>query len=487
MFGLQLRPEGLVVGNRRIHYAFVIVAVATTMWMTSSSMRFAVAVLVPRMEEKFHYWNLGSIHIFGWTIGPFGVVTCIAIGFTIQWLLSAMFSPVCGWLADRYGVRRVMWVGGVLFMFGMIMTAFITDLWEYFLFFGLVLAAGMASFQVTLVSGVTLWFRKQLGLVMGILQGLQGLGTGLAILMVYLLYDRYGWEATFLVPGLAGGIILLTLTYWFYNEPADRGITQWGAPADEPVRRLQNNAIAKLRTGVFLNQVQKTSAFWNLATIHGLGCAGHNIILILGVAIAEASGIPEGKAAVAYLTLTVVSTATRFATPVIADIVGSKGVMAVCFALQVFPILILIFAGGDVVLYFVFAVLFGIGMGGEMTAFPIINRQYYADAPTGTAYGWQMMGAGLGMALGPLAAAMLRDVSGGYVWSLWLSLGLSSLAVVAIMFLPSTKRLQLPDWEEALPPEARGNVARAGATPGAVPAQPSVAGTAGATGDGDGD
>ena len=470
MFSFGMRPEGLVVGGKRLHYAWVIVAVATVMWMTSSSMRFAVAVLVPEMEE-----------LFGWSIG------FITLGFTIQWLVSAALSPICGWLSDRYGVRSVMWIGGFLFMFGMVMTGIMTQLWEFYLYFGVVLAAGMASFQVTLVSGVTLWFRKNLGLAMGILQALQGLGTGLAILMVFLLFERYGLKVTFWIPGIAGGIILLTLTKWFYNEPAARGITQWGAPKDEPVRSLQNNAAAKLRTHVFLKQVQKTSAFWNLATIHGLGCAGHNVILILLVAIAIDDGLSSFLAAMVYLTLTLVSSATRFITPVVADVVGSKGVMGVCFVLQTFPILILMVAGDSVPLYFLFAVLFGIGMGGEMTAFPIINRQYYADAPTGTAYGWQMMGAGLGMALGPVAAGFLRDITGTYFWPLWLSFGLSVLAVVAIMFLPTTKKLQLPDWEEALPPEARTGVAAAGgAQPQPAPsAQPATAG--GATGDGDGD
>ena len=470
MLRFGLRPEGLVIGDKRIHYAFVIVAVATVMWMTSSSLRFAVAVLVPEFET-----------LFGWSL------TVITAGFTIQWLMSAAMSPICGWLSDRYGVRRVMWGGGLLFMFGMIMTGIMNSWWEYYLYFGLVLAAGMASFQVTLVSGVTLWFRKNLGLVMGVLQGLQGLGTGVAILMVYLLFDRYGLQVTFWVPGIAGGIILLTLTRWFYNEPADRGITQWGAPPGEPVRRLQNNAIAKLRTRTFLKEVQKTFAFWNLATIHGLGCAGHNIILILLVAIAIDDGISGGMAAMIYLALTVVSTATRFAVPVIADMIGSKWVMGVCFALQTLPILILFVAGDSIGLYFLFAVLFGIGMGGEMTAFPIINRQYYADAPTGTAYGWQMMGAGFGMALGPVAAGFLRDFTGTYFSSLWLSFGLSTLAVAAILFLPSTKHLQLPDWEEALPLEARGNVVRAGSASEAVPAQSNLAGPAVAAGDGDGD
>jgi len=468
MFGLGMRPEGLVIGGRRVHYAWVIVGVATIMWMTSSSMRFAVAVLVPEFEN-----------LFGWSL------TIITAGFTIQWLMSAAMSPVCGWLSDRYGVRRVMWGGAVLFIVGMVMTGIMNSWWEFYLYFGLLLAMGMASFQVTLVSGVTLWFRKNLGLAMGILQGLQGLATAFLIGLVYLMFERFGLQATFWIPGIAGGIILLALTKWFYNEPADRGITQYGAPANEPVRRLQNNAVAKLRTHVFFQQVQRTGAFWNLATIHGLGCAGHNIILILLVAIAIDDGISTGMAATIYLVLTLVSTATRFATPIVADLMGSKAVMAVCFGLQTLPILLLFVAGDSVGLYFLFAVLFGIGMGGEMTAFPIINRQYYADAPTGTAYGWQMMGAGFGMALGPVVAGALRDLTGTYIWPLWLSFGLSTLAVVAILFLPNTKRLQLPEWEEALPLEARTGVAAATAATAPVSAAPArPAATGGAAGDG---
>ncbi|MED5404446.1 MAG: MFS transporter, partial [Chloroflexota bacterium] len=109
----------------------------------------------------------------------------------------------------------------------------------------------------------------------------------------------------------------------------------------------------------------------------------------------------------------------------------------------------------DVSTYFIFAVLFGIGMGGEMTAFVIINRQYYGDAPTGTTYGWQMAGAGVGMAIGPVLGGFLRDWTGAYDWSILLSFGLSAAAVVSIFFLPSTHEHQLPNWEDALPPEAR--------------------------------
>ncbi len=439
MFRFGITPEGFAVGRRNVHYSWVIVGIASMMWMTSSGMRFATSLLIPEFHKEEY---------FGWSIG------FITLGFTIQWLASGFLAPVSGWLGDRYGVRRVMWVGASLFIAGMLLTGIMTSLWEFYLYFGVLLAAGMASFQVTLVSGVTLWFRKRLGLAMGLLQSLQGFGTALAIVTVFILFDRFGLRATFWIPGIIGGGLLLFLTRYFYNEPADLGLKPWGADEDEPVKRMQNNDLAKTRTRVFLKQAQKTTAFWNLVGIHFWGCAAHNIILILLVDMAREAGLSDVTSVVVYITLTVISTVTRFGTPVMADRFGAKAVMIVCFSAQTFPLLILL-VSQDMTAFFIFAVLFGIGLGGEMTAFPIINRQYYGDAPTGTTYGWQMGGAGVGMGVGPVLAGFLKDWTGIYDWSILLSFSLSLTAVICILFLPSSSRRQLPDWEDALPPEAR--------------------------------
>ena len=177
-------------------------------------------------------------------------------------------------------------------------------------------------------------------------------------------------------------------------------------------------------------------------------------MLVYLVAIAEAEGVSPGVAAGAFITLSVVSTLTRFFVPIAADRLGSKSAMWVCFALQTLPILLLLTAQQPWEFY-LFAVLFGIGFGGEMSAFPIINRQYYGSAPIGTTYGWQMMGAGLGMAAGALVGGQLRDWTGSFDATMWLSLGLSLTGVICITLLPSTHHHQLPDWESELPEEAR--------------------------------
>ena len=175
------------------------------------------------------------------------------------------------------------------------------------------------------------------------------------------------------------------------------------------------------------------------------------------MAVAESRGVAPGAAAGTFVVMSVFSTLTRFAVPVIADHLGSKGVMAFCFFLQTAPILLLFFAH-DSWMFYLFAALFGIGFGGEMTAFPIINRQYYGSAPIGTTYGWQMMGAGFGMASGAALGGLLRDLTEGFNATLGLSLGLSMVGVISIFLLPATSRPLLPDWEDELSPEIRPNV-----------------------------
>ena len=438
MAKFNLEPSNLVIGGRHVHYAWVIVAVGAVMRLFSSSFRSSSSILIPRLVDSF-----------GWSYGAVG------LGFAIQWIVSGLFGPPAGWLGDRYGVRWTMRLGAVLFIVGMVLTGFMRELWQFYLFFGVILSAAMGIFQVPLTAAVTLWFRKHLGTGMGLLQSSQGIGPLVAVpIMLYIIHlfggGLDGLRAAFWIPGIVGGAIILVMIRFFYNEPAQIGVRPFGAPEDEPIKAVQTGEIARVRTKVFLKQAQKTSAFWNLIGIHFWGCAGHAIILVYLVAMAEDEGVSKGLAAGAFVTMSVTSTITRFAVPVIADRMGSKPAMAGCFFLQVAPIFLLFFAQ-DAWHFYLFAVLFGIGFGGEMSAFPIINRQYYGSGPIGTTYGYQMMGAGVGMAAGALIGGQLRDITGNFDATMGLSLALSMVGVISIMLLPTTKKELLPNWEDQLP------------------------------------
>ena len=440
MLKVDLRPANLAVGSLEIHYGWVIVALASTMGCITSAVRFAAAALVPYLRD--------SASGFGWSYGA------ISLGFSLQWFVLGVVSPYIGSLGDRYGVRRLLFLGAFLFIAGMLLTGIMTSLWQFYLFFGVMLGIATTIFSILLVTGVTLWFRKHLGVAMGAVGSFQGAGSIGFLFLIAVAFDLLGMKWIFWIPGIAGGAIILLLIKFFYNEPADIGLRPLGAPKSEPIQRPQKDEMAKTRAKVFLQQAQRTGAFWNLIGIHFWGCMGHNIINVLLVAIAVDRGLSLGVAAGVLATQQITGVFARGAIPVIADRVGSKSVWVVGMSLQALPLLIILFVH-DAWAFYLFAFLFGIGQGSEVPTFPIANRQYFGNVPQGSLYGWQNIGNGLGMGLAPVVAGFLWDITGTYAVPLSMALGFSLMALISALLLPSSSRNLIPHWEESLPLEAR--------------------------------
>ena len=98
-------------------------------------------------------------------------------------------------------------------------------------------------------------------------------------------------------------------------------------------------------------------------------------------------------------------------------------------------------------MFYLFALVFGIGYGGESGGFPILNRRYYGHAPQGSPYGFQMLGAGLGMAVGGWIGGVIFNITGGYGWAFMISIVASLAGMVSIMLLEPANELIIPDWE----------------------------------------
>ena len=442
----RVQDDYLHLGSLSIHYAWVIVVLATIMWTISSSFRFATAVLLDHLQDP--------VDGFGWGYA------WIAVGYSIQWIISAFASPVMGWLGERYGLRRLLVMGAALFVLGMVLTGYMTEIWQFYLYFGFLLGVAMTVFQVPLVSSVTTWFRTNLGAAVGGMQAIQSLGTILLLPIVALLFSISGLSWTFWLPGIIGGALLFVMIPFYFDEPSKARMRPYGAAPDEPVAPAQRDAETKIRNQVFFAQARRTGAFWNLIGIHCWACMGHNIFIVFLLPWAIHQDISRGSAVAIFTVMQVFSMLARFFVPIMADRMGAKSMMVLCFSLQVFPCLLLLLWSQDPWSFFLFAALFGIGMGGEVPLFPIINRQYFGNAPIGSVYGWEMFGNGWGMALGPIFGGLMMDYV-GFEAAVLLSMAFSVLAVVSAMALPKTNKVLTPDWEDFLPESARP----AGATP----------------------
>src|SRR5262249_51952845 len=82
---------------------------------------------------------------------------------------------------------------------------------------------------------------------------------------------------------------------------------------------------------------------------------------------------------------------------------------------------------------YLFAGLFGLGIGGVMTLLPMAWADYFGRESYGAIRGVALSLQVIAQAIGPLASGLLRDASGNYTGSLLLFGSLAALAAVAAL------------------------------------------------------
>ena len=428
------------------HYAWVIVTIIALMQMVGSSIRMAFGVFIYPLSEEFG-WSQGSI----------------TLAYALSSIVTAMVSPLAGSLGDRFGARKSMMLGCTMFIGGMLLIGVVNQIWQFYLTFGVLLGVAQAIFLVPLIPSAMTWFRRHLGVGMGFLMAAWGLGPALTAPLMGLMIQQLGWRDTFWVTAAGSAVIMALLILKYSNRPEDRGLEPYGALLGDPPATRRSRSVDRVK--LFTKFMRHTKAYWNLSSIHFLGCVGHAVILVYIVPIAIEEGVSVVVAAGLLTVLSGVSIGTRLATPVLSDYIGPKTVMAVAYVLQGIPV-VMLFWTHDVWLFYVFAAVFGIGYGGEAGGFPILNRRYYGQAPVGSAHGFQMLGAGLGMAVGGWVGGIVYDFTGTYNIALVISVIASIMGAVSIVLLERTDRMLIPDWEtEYLPEEDEPEAApaRAGA------------------------
>lgn len=418
------------------HYGWYIVAMGTTLQLTTNFVSQAYSILIVVMEDSF-----------GWSL------TATALAYSLRAVIGAMLSPWAGILGDRYGAKKVMLVGAGFFAGGLVLLSTITEVWQLFLYYSIVLGIAQAMFRVNIPTTVAAWFKQKLGVAVGIQQSAGGMGASILAPGLTILLTQTDWQTAFILIGVVAGGIVFALLAFFHSEPAERGKLPYGSGADEKVNKNPiSGSMAKIRSQVFLNHAKRTRAFWFLPLIHHLGCVGHAIVILHVVFFAKTQGMSLGAASVIVTIYSLASVGSRLMVPILADRIGAKGVMAFFYLIQGAAVLML-FWTTEAWQFYLFAVVFGIGFGGEMSGFLVVNRQYFGMGPVRTIFGFQSMGAGLGMALGGLLGAVVYDYFGSYNIAWLVSFFASVGGMVAIISMESTKNVLIPDWEDDLPQE----------------------------------
>jgi MFS family permease len=147
-------------------------------------------------------------------------------------------------------------------------------------------------------------------------------------------------------------------------------------------------------------------------------------------------GIPELKAAGILGTISATSIISRFFFPILTEKFGGKKTLAIAFIMQATPILFL-FPAANAWSFYAVAFFFGLGLGGEMPCFPLINMQYWGPrSPLNIIYAWELAGGLLGMALGGWLGGALYDLTGTYTLSIATAFLFSAAGLAPVLALP---------------------------------------------------
>ena len=443
----------------RIHRAWTILAILIVVQVIGQAISMSAGIMVAPLNDEE-----GG---FGWSIAIIGGAIAV------YYLVGALMSPVAGMLGDRFGARPIMLGCGVLYLVSMSMVGMVSEIWHFFIAFGFFLAITQAFTFVPLQASIGGWFKRRLGLATGLLQGAGGIGSAAIAPGIAELLGSVGWQDTFLIIGFAGGGLIIACSFFFRSSPVHADTRSYGTLSSDPPDPIIPKDILALRLKVFGQATRRTRAFWNLPTIHGLGCAGHGIVLIYAIPFGKELGFGLTQAAFILSFISIFSIIGRFIVPMLAERFGGKPIMIVALFLQGVTVLVLFWAQ-DVWAFYLFGAAFGLGFGGEMSAYLVVNRQYFGQGPLATLYGYQIMGAMLGHAVATFLGGLVYQLSGSFMPVFVLSMGFSLVGVLAILTLESTKQVLIPDWEKSLPPEARTD-AIARLRPEPRPAPPSGA------------
>jgi MFS family permease len=356
-----------------------------------------------------------------------------ALGYSLSWLLLFVFSPLAGWLYDRWGARFLVPAGGLLLGVALALTGQVTTLWQYYLAFGVLGGAGIACIQIPAAAIVGRWFVRSRGAAMGVISA----GASASAIIFYPLNTYlilvFGWRTALAIFGLLVAVVTIPLAAVLYRDPPenlDEGRTV--------TREQGSDAAGEWTLGTALRSVP----FWSVFAMWGFGVIGYQIVTTHQVAHALDRGFSAVTLGWVFGLGGACTVAGNVIGGVLSDRWGREAVFALGSAIGVAGIACLGWLHGpDDFLLLLGYVVSGVGFGMRISLLAAIPADLFAGRHLGVILGAAQGGGGLGGFIGPFLGGWLFDVTGSYqVAFVVAALAIAASAVAAWVAAPRSAR-----------------------------------------------
>jgi MFS family permease len=366
------------------------------------------------------------IEEFGWSRAT------IAGASSMAFLLMGLLGIVVGRLNDRIGPRKLMTITGLSFGLGYMLMSKLGAVWQWYLFFGVVVGIGLSSVDVIPLTTTARWFVRRRGIMTGIVKVGTGAGQLAMPLITSMLIMRYGWRTSYLIIGATVLIILVSVAQLLKRDPSQIGLVPDG-DAKQSLEKLDIGT-----RGFTLNEALHTRQFW---TICGVSVViVFCLMSIMGHIVPHAQDIRISATSAASVLAMIggVSMAGRFFTGITIDRIGSKRTMIYCFGLLIIA-LVWLQTAQELWMLYVFATVYGVAHGAFFTAISPIVAEFFGIRSHGALFGIVAFSGTVGGAMGPFLTGYIFDVTAGYSLAFWLCVLMSALGLAMIVSLRPIK------------------------------------------------
>jgi MFS family permease len=383
------------------YYGWFVVSLCFLTTLTSAGVRSSPSVLIHPLEAEF-----------GWSR------TLIASAISMNLLLFGVASPISGWLIDRYGPRKVMLGSLILLIVGVSGTVAMTEFWQFFLVWGIIVGLGAGGVGSVLTASVgNRWFVARRGLALGILGSASSTGQIIFLPLFMAMITYAGWRLGSMALIIVA-IVLLPLIYLFMrDDPSEVGLEPYGA--GQPGAAISTSATslrgmpAKNAT-ITARDVVSHPTFWLLAgSFFVCGGTANGLIGTHLIPHEIEMGIPQIAAASLLGLMGALNMVGTIFSGWMIDRVQPQKWLALVYALRGLSLLLLPFVQG----YFglvIFAVIYGLDWFATVPPSMALTADTFGKQNVGKVYGWIFMSHQIGAAIMASAAGVLRTSLGDY-------------------------------------------------------------------------
>jgi len=359
----------------------------------------------------------------------------LQVTFSILIVLQTFLSPLQGFLADRFGPRRLLAVGTALTGASWILAARAESLLELYLTYGVLGGIGTGIVYIGVIGLMVKWFPDKRGLATGLVAAGYGIGAMLTTFPISGSLAASGYERTLFAYGWIIGSVGLVAALALKRPPETQGGSR-AAAHGPPVRDVAPASM--LRTPIF----------WLMFAMMTMMSTSGLMVISQMAAFAKDFGITQttvlGFAALP-LALTLDRLTNGLTRPFfgwLSDRIGREHTMFIAFMLEGAAMTAWLLTRDNAVLFVLLSGLVFFGWGEIFSLFPSTLTDTFGPRHATTNYGFLYMAQGVGSILGAPLAALLYQRTGTWisVFAVVIAMNFATALLALIVLKPARRR-----------------------------------------------